>query len=66
MTLMFGELAGDFVVFSNILCQVQAGVPGAQERVPAAAADFRKSSASSALRLAVIGALTVFRQQNKH
>lgn len=59
MTLMFGELSGDFVVFSNVLNQVQSGVPGAQERVPAAAAEFRKSAANSALWLAVIGVLVL-------
>ena len=55
MTIMFGDLSNDFVVFANILLQSKDGVAGADELLPAAAASFKKNAARSSLWLALIG-----------
>jgi ATP-binding cassette, subfamily B (MDR/TAP), member 1 len=58
MSLVFGNLTEQFVVFGTILNEVQEGVPGAAELVPAAAANFRRVAAKDAGYLALIGELS--------
>lgn len=55
MTIMFGDLSNEFVVFANILQKSKDGVAGADDLIPAAAASFKKSAARSAGWLALIG-----------
>ena len=60
MTLLFGKLVQQFVDFTIVVTNANAGVPGASEQVPAAAADFRNSAAKLALGLVYIGALHTY------
>jgi len=55
MTLMFGDLAGDFVLFSNALLRAEGGDQAALDGVSDAAAKFRSGSVASALHLSIIG-----------
>ncbi|PFH54100.1 hypothetical protein AMATHDRAFT_186925 [Amanita thiersii Skay4041] len=55
MTLLFGNLTQDFVVFGTALKNVANGVPGAAEQVPIAAAAFKRSAAKDASYLVYIG-----------
>ncbi|PPQ91666.1 hypothetical protein CVT25_012879 [Psilocybe cyanescens] len=55
MSLLFGNLTQDFVNFSQILAEAQKGTPGAADRIPQAAADFRHSAGLSATYLVCIG-----------
>ena len=55
MSLLFGNLVQQFVSFSIILANANAGVPGASEQIPAAAADFRSSAAKLASELVYLG-----------
>jgi ATP-binding cassette, subfamily B (MDR/TAP), member 1 len=60
MSLLFGNLTEAFVQFGTILNEARLGIPGAQERIPAAAASFRKAAANDAGYLACIGELPGF------
>ncbi|KAF8158097.1 P-loop containing nucleoside triphosphate hydrolase protein [Crassisporium funariophilum] len=55
MSLLFGNLTQDFVNFGTAIANAQAGVPGAAESIPAAAANFRRSASLSASYLVYIG-----------
>lgn len=55
MALLFGNLTQQFVQFSTILNAAHSGVPGASEKIPAAAVHFRRSAAQSAAGLVYIG-----------
>ncbi|KAF8627411.1 hypothetical protein AX17_006226 [Amanita inopinata Kibby_2008] len=55
MTLLFGNLTQDFVNFGMILNDARNGVPGAAEKIPAAAASFRHAAAKNASYLVYIG-----------
>ena len=57
MTLLFGRLVQQFVNFSAILANADAGVAGASNQIPAAAADFRRSTAKLASGVVYIGVL---------
>lgn len=59
MSLLFGNLVQQFVSFSIILANANAGVPGASEQIPAAAADFRSSAAKLASELVYLGVLHI-------
>ena len=59
MSLLFGNLTQQFVNFSTILANAEAGLPGYSEQIPAAAAEFRRSAAKSASELVYIGALHI-------
>jgi len=58
MSLVFGNLTEQFVIFGTILNEVQEGLPGAAEQVPGAAANFRRVAAKDAGYLALIGELS--------
>ena len=60
MSLLFGKLVQQFISFSIILANANAGVPGASEQIPAAAADFRSSASKLALELVDFGVLHVY------
>jgi ATP-binding cassette subfamily B (MDR/TAP) protein 1 len=62
MTLLFGDLVQQFVNFTLILSNANAGVPGASEQIPAAAADFRSSAAKLATELVYIGVLHTYKE----
>ena len=49
-----------FVNFSTILANADAGVSGASEQIPAAAANFRSAAAKSASELVYIGVLHAY------
>ena len=55
MTLLFGNLINEFVKFQALILEIDAGVPGAEEALPATAASFRSQSAKLALYLVLIG-----------
>lgn len=55
MSLMFGDLANDFVNFTTILMRVDGGDVGAADLIPAAAASFRHNASKSALWITIIG-----------
>ena len=57
MTLLFGRLVQQFVNFSNVLANADAGVAGASNQIPTAAAEFRSEAAKLASALAYIGVL---------
>ena len=57
MSLLFGNLVQQFVNFSTVLANTKAGVPGASEQLPTAAAEFRSAAAQIASELAYIGVL---------
>ena len=61
MSLLFGNLTQQFVNFSIILANANAGIPGYSEQIPAAAAEFRHSAGKSASELVYIGALHIVR-----
>ena len=60
MSLLFGNLVQQFVNFSVILANANAGVPGASEQIPTAAAEFRSAAGSLALELVYIGVLQAY------
>ena len=60
MSLLFGNLVQQFVNFSTILANAEAGVPGASEQIPTAGADFRRAAAKSASELVYIGVLHAY------
>lgn len=60
MSLLFGNLVQQFVNFSTILANADAGVSGASEQIPAAAANFRSAAAKSASELVYIGVLHAY------
>ena len=60
MTLLFGSLVEQFVKFAAILANADAGVAGASDQIPAAAADFRSTAANLAAGLVYIGVLHAF------
>ena len=62
MSLLFGNLVQQFVNFSTILANTDAGVAGASEQIPAAAAEFRRAAAKSASELVYIGVLNAYIQ----
>ncbi|KAF7355943.1 hypothetical protein MVEN_00923500 [Mycena venus] len=47
--------ASDFVAFTLTLAEVQAGIPGAAEQLPIAAAHFRHASAKNATYITILG-----------
>ena len=49
-----------FVKFAAILANADAGVAGASDQIPAAAADFRSTAANLAAGLVYIGVLHAF------
>ncbi|THH21388.1 hypothetical protein EW146_g137 [Bondarzewia mesenterica] len=55
MSLMFGNLTQDFVEFGIAVENANAGVPGAQEQIPVAAANFRRSASKDSSYLVYIG-----------
>jgi ATP-binding cassette, subfamily B (MDR/TAP), member 1 len=55
MTLLFGALTQDFVNFSVVLEQANAGNTDAQAQLPTAAAGFRHAAAKDATWLVCIG-----------
>jgi ATP-binding cassette subfamily B (MDR/TAP) protein 1 len=57
MSLLFGNLVQQFVNFSIILAEVNAGDATASDQIPAAAAAFRSAAAKSASELVYIGVL---------
>ena len=57
MSLLFGNLVQQFVNFATILANANAGVPGASEQIPTAAAEFRSAAATIASELVYIGVL---------
>jgi ATP-binding cassette, subfamily B (MDR/TAP), member 1 len=61
MSLLFGNLTQQFVNFSTILANADAGKPGYSEQISGAAAGFRHSAAQSATELLYIGALHIVR-----
>jgi ATP-binding cassette, subfamily B (MDR/TAP), member 1 len=60
MSLLFGNLVQQFVNFSTILANANAGVPGASEQIPAAGAAFRSSAAKLASELVYLGELHAY------
>ena len=46
-----------FVNFTTVLSNANAGVPGASEQIPTAAAEFRSAAAKTASELAYMGVL---------
>jgi len=58
MSLVFGDLANDFVIFTGLLNKADNGDIAAEDLIPAAAASFRHSASKSALWLALVGALS--------
>ena len=60
MSLLFGNLVQQFVNFSTILAEANAGVPGASERIPTAAVEFRSAAATLASELVYIGELHAY------
>jgi ATP-binding cassette subfamily B (MDR/TAP) protein 1 len=57
MTLIFGNLVQSFVTFGIALEEAKAGNTAAQVQLPIAAAAFRHTAASDALKLVYIGEL---------
>lgn len=57
MSLLFGDLVQQFVNFSTILSEADAGDASAADQIPAAAAEFRSAAAKSASELVYIGML---------
>ena len=57
MSLLFGNLVQQFVDFSTILANANAGDLGASAQIPIAGAKFRNAAAKSATELVYIGAL---------
>jgi ATP-binding cassette, subfamily B (MDR/TAP), member 1 len=57
MSLLFGNLVQQFVNFSTILAEADAGDAGASDQIPVAAAEFRSAAAQSASELVYIGVL---------
>ncbi|KDR82180.1 hypothetical protein GALMADRAFT_240715 [Galerina marginata CBS 339.88] len=55
MTLLFGNLTQNFVAFAQAIAQAQQGVPGAADKIPEAAANFRRGAAQNATYLVYIG-----------
>jgi len=55
MTLLFGNLTQQFVDFTQVILQADNGVPGAADRIPAAAAEFRDSASKLATYLVLLG-----------
>lgn len=55
MTLIFGNLAQEFVNFGLVVNDAKTGGPGAAEQVAAAAAEFRHNAALDAGYIAYIG-----------
>ena len=60
MTLLFGSLVEQFVKFSSVVARAAAGVPGASDQIPAAAADFRSTAANLAAGVVYIGVLHAY------
>ena len=56
MSLLFGNLTQDFVNFTKVVYQVQAGDASAADQIPAAAAAFRHAANKGALYFTFIGA----------
>ena len=61
MTLLFGKLVQKFVSFSNLLASADAGIAGASDQIPAAAADFHNSSTKLSCGLVYIGVFHAYR-----
>jgi ATP-binding cassette subfamily B (MDR/TAP) protein 1 len=61
MSLLFGNLTEQFVNFASILAMANAGTPGYSEKIPAAAAEFRRSAGKSASELVYIGPFYISR-----
>jgi ATP-binding cassette subfamily B (MDR/TAP) protein 1 len=62
MSLFFGKLVQQFVNFTLILGKASAGVPGASDQIPAAAAEFRSSAAGLAIDLVYMGVLHTYKE----
>ena len=62
MSLLFGNLVQQFVNFSIIVANAEAGLPGASEQIPTAAAAFRSAAAKLASELVYIGVLHAYIQ----
>ena len=60
MTILFGKIVQQFVNFSTVLANAKAGVPGASEQIPIAAAEFRSSAARLATQLVYMGVLHAY------
>ena len=56
MTLLFGNLTQQFVNFTQIILQADNNVPGAADKIPAAAAEFRHTAGKLAIYLVCLGA----------
>ncbi|KAJ7135203.1 P-loop containing nucleoside triphosphate hydrolase protein [Mycena crocata] len=56
LSLFFGNLTQDFVIFTLTLAEAQAGDAEAAARMPAAAAAFRRASGKNAMYMVIIGA----------
>ncbi|THH18900.1 hypothetical protein EW146_g2189 [Bondarzewia mesenterica] len=55
MSLMFSNLTQDFIEFGIAVENAKTGIPGAQEQIPIAAANFRRSAAKDSSYLVYIG-----------
>lgn len=55
MSLVFGNLAQDFVSFNSAVAEMQTGDPQALRRLPQAAADFRNAARRQVVYLVIIG-----------
>ena len=55
MALLFGRLVQQFVNFSTILANADAGIAGASNQIPTAAAEFCSEAAKLASGLTYIG-----------
>jgi ATP-binding cassette subfamily B (MDR/TAP) protein 1 len=62
MSLLFGNLVQQFVNFSFILANADAGNAAAADQIPIAAAAFRHAAAKSASELVYIGVLHAYIQ----
>ena len=60
MSLLFGNLVQQFVNFAVVQANAKAGLPGASEQIPIAAAEFRSSAAKLASELVYIGVLHAY------
>jgi len=56
MSLLFGNFTQEFVNFTTIIYQAQAGDASAADRIPAAAAEFRHEAGKLAIWFVIIGA----------